>query len=195
MSDVVHAFMESPQYKRGALFVIYDEWGGFFDHVRPPRVPDQRSSSNINEDFGQMGFRIPAVTVSPYVKPGHVDHGMYGTESILSMISYKFGLKPITKRVKYANNVAHSFDWKSKPRRTPPHLPDPATVALHKCGGVNVRSLDGTGNDGPPRPKEHDIAQMGQSGLFERAGVDWEPAQAHIMFRDPDAFLRNLALT
>ena len=40
MADVVHAFMESPQFKRGALFIVYDEWGGFFDHVAPPRVPD-----------------------------------------------------------------------------------------------------------------------------------------------------------
>ena len=43
MADVVHAFMESPQWKRGALFIVYDEWGGFFDHVRPPRVPDIRN--------------------------------------------------------------------------------------------------------------------------------------------------------
>ena len=65
MADVVHAFMESPQWKRGALFIVYDEWGGFFDHVRPPRVPDIRSSADLNKDFGQMGFRIPAVAVSP----------------------------------------------------------------------------------------------------------------------------------
>ena len=53
MADVVHAFMESPQWKRGALFIVYDEWGGFFDHVRPPRVPDIRSNPDINQDFGQ----------------------------------------------------------------------------------------------------------------------------------------------
>ncbi len=61
VADVVHAFMESPQYKRGALFIVYDEWGGFFDHVVPPRVPDLRTSRDLNQDFGQMGFRIPAV--------------------------------------------------------------------------------------------------------------------------------------
>src|SRR5688500_18198422 len=46
MSDVVHAFMESPQYRRGLLVVDYDEWGGFFDHVAPPRAPDQRASAH-----------------------------------------------------------------------------------------------------------------------------------------------------
>src|SRR3954470_19879192 len=77
MSDVVHAFMESPHWKRGALFVVYDEHGGFFDHVRPPRVPDQRASRDPNLDFGQMGIRIPAVAVSPYVRRGHVSHSVF----------------------------------------------------------------------------------------------------------------------
>ena len=66
MADVVNAFVKSPCYRRGALFVIYDEWGGFFDHVTPPSVPDDRSSPDLYEDFGQMGFRIPALAVSPY---------------------------------------------------------------------------------------------------------------------------------
>ena len=68
MADVVKAFVESPNYERGALFVIYDEWGGFFDHVKPPSVPDDRQSANLDEDFGQMGFRIPAVAISPYTR-------------------------------------------------------------------------------------------------------------------------------
>src|SRR6202012_5837632 len=94
VADVVHAFMSSPQFKRGALFMIYDEWGGFFDHVVPPRVPDLRSSRDLAQDFGQMGFRIPAVVVSPYARRGHVDHSVYGFESILKMIRYPYGLAP-----------------------------------------------------------------------------------------------------
>ncbi len=68
MADVVNAFVNSPELQRGALFVIYDEWGGFFDHVRPPRVPDDRASTDLEKDFGQMGFRVPAVAVSPYAR-------------------------------------------------------------------------------------------------------------------------------
>src|SRR5205807_2266700 len=45
MSDVVHAFVEPPQWKRGALFIVYDAWGGIFGHLRPPRMPDQRTST------------------------------------------------------------------------------------------------------------------------------------------------------
>src|SRR3954449_8357521 len=83
MSDVVHAFMESKHFKTGALFIVYDEWGGFFDHVRPPRVPDERNSKDLANDYGQMGFRIPAIAVSPYVQKGAVEHTIYGFDSIL----------------------------------------------------------------------------------------------------------------
>jgi phospholipase C len=110
VADVVHAFMASPQFKRGALFVIYDEWGGFFDHVIPPRVPDLRTSTDLMQDYGQMGFRIPAVMVSPYARRGHVDHSIYGFESILKMIRYRYGLPPLTPRDLYANNIAAAFD-------------------------------------------------------------------------------------
>src|SRR5215210_3768122 len=70
MADVVNAFVRSPSYRSGALMIIYDEWGVFFYHVRPPTVPDDRASADLNEDWGQMGFRIPAVAVSPYTRGG-----------------------------------------------------------------------------------------------------------------------------
>ena len=69
MADVVNAFVKSPNYRRGALFVLYDEWGGFFDHVTPPHVADDRASADLFEDFGQMGFRTPALAISPYARP------------------------------------------------------------------------------------------------------------------------------
>jgi phospholipase C len=195
MADVVHAFMESPQWKRGALFIVYDEWGGFFDHVLPPRVPDIRSNPDINLDFGQMGIRIPAVTVSPWVRRGHVDHTIYGFESILKMIEYRFGLGPLTVRDKYARNIARSFDFESKPRLDPPHLPDPAAVMSHACQAPVV----GQPNPGLPLPgvpplpvatqatrrKPHDLAYLQSSGYLERLGFHYRPATAETTFRHP----------
>jgi phospholipase C len=143
MADVVNAFVSSPCYRRGALFVIYDEWGGFFDHVRPPSVPDERASADLNEDFGQMGFRIPAIAVSPYARGGgsgfRVDHGQYGHESILKLISYRFGLGDLTLRQEQAANIGLSFDWES-PDFELPGLPDPPEVATAPCslGGGDV---------------------------------------------------------
>jgi phospholipase C len=133
MADVVHAFMESPQWKRGALFIVYDEWGGFFDHVKPPTVKDARASRDLNNDFGQMGFRIPAVAISPYVKRSNVNHQLSGFESILKLIEYRFGLKPLTVRDKYATNIGRTFDWDSKPRLELPDLPTPPAVISAAC--------------------------------------------------------------
>jgi phospholipase C len=131
-ADVVRSFTESPNYRRGAMFLVYDEWGGFFDHVRPPKVPDDRASADLNEDFGQLGFRVPAVAVSPWSRASEpkgygryggwwhaprwrVDHGQYAHESILSFISYRFGLGFLNKRHQFARNIGHSFAWWQRP--------------------------------------------------------------------------------
>ena len=73
--EVFRAFAESPHLEKGAFILVYDEWGGFFDHVAPPKVPDDRESANLDEDFGQTGFRTPAVAISPYARRGSVEHG------------------------------------------------------------------------------------------------------------------------
>jgi phospholipase C len=184
MSDVVHAFMESPQWKRGALFIVYDEWGGFFDHVRPPRVPDNRNDRDVNKDFGRMGIRIPAIAVSPYARRGFVSHQTFGFESILKMIEYRFGLKPLTRRDAHAQNIVKSFDWRSKPKLDPPSLPDPPAVMSQQCPG-SAPGLLKDGSDAPQRPKEHDMVDMLTSGYLDRLGFKYRPATAASTFREP----------
>jgi phospholipase C len=184
MADVVQAFIESPQFKRGALFVVYDEWGGFFDHVRPPRVPDDRSSADVNQDFGQMGIRIPAVLVSPFARRGHVDHNIYGFESILKLIRYRFGLSPLTTRDRYARNIARSFDWESKPNLEIPSLPDPPQIVGHSCEG-GVAAPDFGLNPLAGRPKEHDLAALRTTGYLERLGFHYRAATPGRTFRHP----------
>jgi phospholipase C len=201
ISDVVHAFMESPQYKTGALFIVYDEWGGFFDHVVPPRVPDLRASSNPANDFGQMGLRIPAVVVSPYARRGHVDHSIYGFESILKMIRYRYALPPLTPRDLYANNIAAAFDWHSKPSLQAPSLPTPSHVMATACSGsvpvgtggagVGIGTVAGSppGSHAaaaqPERPKPHDLQKLLTSGYLDRLGFNYRPATPATMFRHP----------
>jgi phospholipase C len=177
MADVVHAFLESPQFKRGALFIVYDEWGGFFDHVRPPRVPDVRSSANVAEDFGQMGIRIPAVLVSPYARRGHVDHNIYGFESILKLIRYRYALAPLTTRDTYARNMVRSFDFASKPDYDVPDLPHPKHIMAQACAPAAPSG----------EPREHDLARLHTSGYLERLGFDYRPATPHRTFRHPSS--------
>jgi phospholipase C len=183
MSDVVHAFMESPQWERGALFITYDEWGGFFDHVAPPRVPDMRNDPDINKDFGLMGFRLPTVCVSPYVRRGEVSHDSYGFESIIKMIRYRFGIDPLNRRDAYARNIARSFDWRSDPRLDLPPLPDPATVVSLPCPG----NPDGDS----ARVSEHDLYELYTSGYLESLGFDFRPASADTTFREPSRMTQS----
>ena len=187
MADVINAFVRSRNYRRGALFVVYDEWGGFFDHVRPPRVPDDRASRNPEEDWGQMGFRIPAVAISPYARSKRkrgryrVDHGTYGFESILKLISHRFGLGYLNRRHRYAANIGHALDWEA-PDFAVPGLPDPPDVATAPCsfGGDDVQDSQ--------QAHASDLAAL--EALADRHGVPVFEAAPDQIFTKPDAMRR-----
>ena len=183
MSDVAHAFMEAPQYRRGAMFINYDEWGGFFDHVRPKRVPDDRANrKDINEDWGLTGFRIPAVAISPYARGGVVSHMTATHESILKLIAYRYSLGYLNKRHRYSSNIGRSFDF-TKADFEPPDVPDPTAILATPCG------LQGGGAE---RPKEHDLVSLETSGLLDRLGYEVQRPTYESLFREPDAARRAL---
>jgi phospholipase C len=186
MADVVNAFVQSPNYRRGALFVVYDEWGGFWDHVRPPRVPDARASRDLNEDWGQMGFRIPAVAVSPYARRrreprARVNHAVLGFESIIKLITHRFALGSLTVRDRYAKNVGRTFDWEH-PQFEPPDLPDPPEVASRPC------SLGGDTTEQSKQEHANDLADL--EGLAHGFGIPLGDGRVDSIFTQPDALRR-----
>ncbi len=152
MANIANAFISSPQFRRGAMFINYDEWGGFFDHVSPRFVPDDRSSSNLEENFGVTGFRVPGVAISPYARRGHVSHMTVTHESILKLISYRFGLGYLSRRHRYASNIGQSFDW-AHPRFEVPQLPNPAPPVTLPCA-VPHASEGAGGEDSAAREAE-----------------------------------------
>jgi phospholipase C len=81
MADVIAHLQKSPQWKHMLVVVTYDENGGFWDHVAPPKG-----------DRWGPGSRVPAIIVSPFAKRHHVDHTQYDTTSILGFITKRFGL-------------------------------------------------------------------------------------------------------
>lgn len=115
------AFAESPQWERGLFIVTYDEWGGFFDHVAPPHLPDDRASAVDADDFSQAGFRVPTVMASPFARRGMVDDRTYDHTSILRFLEWRFlGAPPegpgqtgdswfLTRRDRYAANLGASL--------------------------------------------------------------------------------------
>lgn len=88
--DVFAAFAASPHWRHGAFFLTYDEWGGFFEHVKPPTFADDRASAVDAENFGQAGFRVPTIVASPYAPRGSVDHRRYDHTSILRFLEWRF---------------------------------------------------------------------------------------------------------
>jgi phospholipase C len=126
LSSVVHALMASPLWERTALVITYDEWGGFFDHVAPPVLPD------ADPAHAQAGFRVPCVVVSPFARRGYVGHEVYDHTSILKMVEWRYGLAPLTARDAAARNLAEALDFAS-PRATPPHLPYVTDPGPHIC--------------------------------------------------------------
>ena len=186
MADVVRAFAQSPCYRRGALFVVYDEWGGFFDHVRPPRVRDARESGDLNEDFGQMGFRIPAVAISPFARGGNVRHAQLGFESIIKLISYRFGLGHLTVRDRYATNIGETLNWDSTDFELP-DLPDPEHVASRPCalGGGDVLTQESAA------AHVGDLAEL--EALAERFGFPVGDGRAEDLFSAPDTIRRAVS--
>jgi phospholipase C len=119
--NCLKAFVESPQWERGLFILTYDEWGGFFDHRRPPQLHDDRASRDDQENFGQAGFRVPTRLVSPWARPGFVDHALYDHTSILRFIEWRFLGAPahrhgratetwyLTERDRHANNIGASL--------------------------------------------------------------------------------------
>ncbi|MDD5211587.1 MAG: alkaline phosphatase family protein, partial [Sulfuricurvum sp.] len=81
-------------WKKSIVIVTYDENGGLWDHVSPPKV-----------DQWGPGTRIPAIIISPYSKRGFIDHTPYDTTSILKLIEHRYELKALSDRDKNANEL------------------------------------------------------------------------------------------
>ncbi len=132
VSDVVHAVMTSPQWAHIALFVTWDEHGGFYDHVPPPpacapddKTPVKGDNSPETGAFDRYGVRVPFILVSPYAKKGYVGHATYDHTSITRFIEAKFKVPALTARDANADPLMDLFDFQNPPWVTPPTIAEP----------------------------------------------------------------------
>ncbi|MEA2551178.1 MAG: hypothetical protein QOE25_947, partial [Actinomycetota bacterium] len=107
-TKVINAIMASPDWNDTAIFLTWDEWGGFYDHVKPPQL----------DSFG-VGFRVPLLVLSPYAKQGFVDHHQGEFDSIVKFIEENWGLPSMTERDRTASDLSYDFNFHQQPR--PPH--------------------------------------------------------------------------
>jgi phospholipase C len=151
-AKVINAVMTGRGWPKTLLIWLYDEHGGYFDHVEPPAAvePDDVPGHSVLErnpflrfllsftvyakqlqaadagptTYDRLGFRVPAVIVSPYAKPGYVTDTVYDHTSILKLIERKWNLPPLTRRDAAAVAPLDALDFDSPPYfLAPPQLP------------------------------------------------------------------------
>jgi len=126
-------------WRHSLMVVLYDEHGGFYDHVPPPAAvsPDASRAQPSGFAFDRLGVRVPAVLVSPWVAAGRVDHTVYDHTSVPATIKKMFGLpRFLTARDAAANTFDRNFlaDARSVPLTNLRRLVPAATPA--SAGGV-----------------------------------------------------------
>jgi phospholipase C len=109
--SLVNALMSSNYWGSSAVFVTWDDWGGFYDHVRPPVV-----------DAMGLGPRVPLLVISPYVKPGYVSHVQGEFSSLAKFIEVNWGLPSLGQRdaLPTTSDLTDFFDFSQPP--LPPYL-------------------------------------------------------------------------
>jgi phospholipase C len=105
VTKLVNSLMRSEYWRSSAFMWSYDGWGGWYDHVKPPRV----------DSFG-YGFRVPALLVSAYARRGYVDSTTLDSTSILKFIERNWRLEPLASRDRKAHTFLSAFDFSQPPR-------------------------------------------------------------------------------
>ncbi len=100
----INAVMQGPDWNSTAIFVTWDDFGGFYDHVPPPQL-----------DIYGLGPRVPLLIISPYAKRGYLSHTQYEFSSFLKFVEERFHLAPLTARDRAANDMTDSFDFTQQP--------------------------------------------------------------------------------
>src|SRR5579859_7896099 len=102
--SLLNSLMQGPDWSSTALFLTWDDFGGFYDHVAPQQV----------DGYG-LGFRVPLMVISPFAKKGYIDHTQYEFSSMLRFAEDQLNLPTMTDRDKGANNLSNAFDFVQQP--------------------------------------------------------------------------------
>jgi len=145
VETVIGGLFRSPNWKDSALILTYDEHGGYYDHIPPPKAllpdgtPPMLQPGDVPGVFDQLGIRVPVVVVSPWSKKHYVSTALpltrggedpaymtpahiYSHTSVLSTIEARFNLAPLTARDASSNTLADFFNFSTPHFATPPTL-------------------------------------------------------------------------
>jgi len=141
LAGVMTTLMGSSYWAHAAMFLNYDEHGGLYDHVVPPKAcpPDSftpESDAGTFGGFDQYGVRVPFVALSPYAKKNYVSHNVYDHTSVVRFIEARYRIPALTNRDANALAPWDMFDFDSPPNLTPPVVPSvqPDQATVQACG-------------------------------------------------------------
>jgi phospholipase C len=169
IADAYHALSDAGYLDNTVFVVTFDEWGGFYDHVPPPRVIDNTDPANVSHagdastptdgqlvpDYRQLGFRVPAIVVSNLAPSRVVHHGPFEHTSTLKLIESTFGLTSLTARDANAENLGDVLERRPRhPVRkgvipTSSQVLGPVSDAAAICSAGSVQSVS-------PQPEHRD---------------------------------------
>lgn len=157
LAKVVNAIGGSPLWSSTMFVLMYDEHGGYFDHVPPPPAlapdsiaPMTQPGQPAYDGFSRYGFRVPSVVVSPYAKPDYVSHVYYDHASVLAMLERKWNLPALTYRDANANDLTDFIDLKALAKRQPAFRSLPSLPAPGDTASALACSTSGPGTIPPP---------------------------------------------
>ena len=104
VARVVDAIGESPYWSSSVIVVVWDDWGGFYDHVAPPQL-----------DYTGLGFRVPMIVISPYARAGKISHTHYEFGGILKFIEDVWGLGRLNTTDVRAHSIIDALNLERKP--------------------------------------------------------------------------------
>jgi len=119
VASIVNAIGANDQlWKSTAIFISWDDWGGWYDHVNPPQL----------DEMG-LGFRVPVLVVSPYARHGYVSHKTHEASGFLTFIEHNFGLPNLGTRDALAAGFTDCFDYTQPPQT---YVPIPTRRTAHE---------------------------------------------------------------
>ncbi len=123
----INAIMKNSElWKSTAIIVVWDDYGGFYDHVAPPKGPNEQI---------MYGFRVPALIISPYAKKSFIDKTFYSFPSMHKFVETIFDLPSLNAVDAQANDLIGAFDFSQKP------LP-PLILKERDCEKVNYTPIN-----------------------------------------------------
>ncbi len=161
IADTYHALARAGYLDNTVVVITFDEWGGFFDHIRPPQVIDDTNPATVDHtgnsttptdgqlvpDYTQLGFRVPAIVVSNFARARVASAGPFEHTSTLKMIESTFGLHPLTARDTNAMDLSQVLRHELRSPvpdgaiPTSSQVPGPASDAAAFCSAASVQSV------------------------------------------------------